>query len=365
MSAAASGTAAGVVAVPSTLVHAYRRAARRRAAAVLAAAIGLTVAALADLATGPSPLMLGEALAALVAGPTGPDRIAAAIVWDIRLPMTAMGLLVGAALGVAGLQMQTVLGNPLASPFTLGFSAAAGFGAAAAILFGAAAPVAPGWLLAPAAAFASTLLACGLVYLVARLRGAGQEVLVLGGIAVLFLFQSLLSLLQYLAAPEALQQIIFWLFGSLHRANWTGVAVLAAVLAATLPLLARDAWRLTALRLGDAHARSLGVDAERLRRRTLLLVALMTAAAVSFVGTIGFVGLVAPHAARALAGEDQRLLMPLSALVGGLVLVGASIAAKALAPGGVVPIGIVTAVVGVPILFALVLRRGGAGRHWA
>lgn len=348
---------AGIAVEP---LGAYRRAERRRIAVVGGAALLLAAAALLDLMTGPSAMAPADVLGALAAGPGGADRAAAAILWQIRLPTTLMGLLVGASLGVAGLQMQTILDNPLASPFTLGFSAAAGFGAALAIMFGAALPVA-GWVLAPAAAFAMTLLACGLVYLVARLRGASAEILVLGGIAVLFLFQALQSTLQYLAAPEVLQQIVFWLFGSLLKASWTSVAVVAAILAAALPVLAHDAWRLTALRLGDAHARSLGVPVERLRRRTFVTVALLTAGAVAFVGTIGFVGLAAPHAARAMAGEDQRTLMPLAGLVGALMLAAASVAAKLLSPGAAIPVGIVTAMIGVPVLFVLVLRRGGGG----
>lgn len=354
-------TAAAPAMSQAALAARYRQGSARRLLALGLTAAGLLALLIADLLTGPSPLTTREALLALARGPGGPDPVAAAIVWAIRLPMTLMGGLVGLALGVAGLQMQTILDNPLASPFTLGFSAAAGFGAALAILFGGVLPIA-GWLLVPACAFAMTLVACGLVYGIARLRGATAEILVLGGIAVLFLFQALQSLLQYLAAPEALQQIVFWLFGSLLRASWTSIGVLAAVLVLSLPLLARDAWRLTALCLGEGYARGLGVDVDGLRRRTFALVALLTAGAVAFVGTIGFVGLVAPHAGRALVGEDQRALLPMSALMGGMILVGASVAAKLIAVGAVIPVGIVTAVTGVPILFALILRRGAVGR---
>lgn len=313
-----------------------------------------------DLVTGPSPLTVSEALEALVAGPAGSDRTAAAIIWSIRLPMTLMGVLVGMGLGTAGLQMQTILDNPLASPFTLGFSAAAGFGAALAIMFGAALPIVA-WIQAPVLAFVMTLMACALVYLIARLRGANAEILVLAGIAVMFMFQACQSLLQYLAAPEVLQQIVFWLFGSLLKATWTSVAVITVVLVVSLPLLARDAWRLTAMRLGDAHATSLGTDIHALRRRTFLVIAMLTAASVSFVGTIGFIGLIAPHAARALVGEDQRALLPMSALTGGMILSAASIISKILSEGAVIPVGIVTAVVGVPVLFALIMRRGIGG----
>ncbi len=174
--------------------------------------------------------------------------------------------------------------------------------------------------------------------------------LVLAGIAVLFFFQSLQSFLQYMASPEVLQQIVFWLFGSLQKATWSGVATVSVILAITLPFIIRDCWQLTALRLGEDNAASLGVKTWALRRRTFVLTALLTAAAVSFTGTIGFIGLIAPHAARALVGEDHRFALPLSALAGAAMLAGASAFGKAVSPGGVIPVGIVTAVIGVPVL---------------
>ena len=180
----------------------------------------------------------------------------------------------------------------------------------------------------------------------------------LAGIACLFLFQALLSLLQFLASPEALQQIVFWLFGSLLRSSLPKVALVGAVLALVLPLLFRDAWRLTALQLGDERARGLGVQVGALRIRAFVSVSLLTGAAVAFVGTIGFVGLVAPHVARMLVGEDQRHLLPASALLGGLVLSAASVASKLIIPGTVFPIGIVTALIGVPFFAWLVCMRG-------
>jgi iron complex transport system permease protein len=348
------------IATYEVLRGAYRRGEARRRLVIGLAAGTLGLLALADLSLGPSQLSLREVMDGLLAGPNGADRMTATIIWSFRLPMTFMAILVGAALGIAGLQMQTILANPLASPFTLGFSAAAGFGAALAILFGGALPVAL-WVLTPLAAFAATLLACALVYLVARLRGTSAEVLVLAGIAVLFLFQSLQSLLQFLAAPEVLQQIVFWLFGSLLKATWTSVGVVLAIIVACVPFLLMNTWRLTALRLGEAQATSLGVNVAALRRRTFVIVALLTAGAVAFVGTIGFIGLIAPHAARAVAGEDQRGTLPLSALAGALLLVSASLVAKIISPGAALPVGIVTAVTGVPLLFLLILRRG-AGR---
>ncbi|MCF1494964.1 iron chelate uptake ABC transporter family permease subunit [Agrobacterium vitis] len=338
----------------------YRRACARRTFVLIAALLCLVLLMVLDLTTGPSGMPLAEVWHGLLAGPAGDDRMVATILWQLRMPQTVMGVLVGACLGLAGLQMQTILGNPLASPFTLGFSAAAGFGAALAIMFGSLIPL-PGFIVIPACAFVMTLVACALVYLIARLRGATPEILVLGGIAVLFFFQSLQSLLQFLASPEVLQQIVFWLFGSLLKSSWTSVTVSAAIACACLPFIARSTWALTTLRLGDANARSLGLSVEKIRRNTFLIVALLTAGAVSFVGTIGFVGLIAPHVARALVGEDHRFSLPLAALTGAIILIGACVFGKFISPAAVIPVGIITAIAGVPMLFVVIAKRGQRG----
>ena len=343
------------MAMEKTIQTGYAAMAARRLAWLLALAIALAGSFLVDILTGPSLLAAADVLGALTLPAAEVDPMTRVIVLDIRLPMSLMAIIVGASLGIAGTLMQTILGNPLASPYTLGFSAAAGFGAAAAILFGLELPLFP-VLTVPAAAFLAASGACAMVYGMARLRGITAEIMVLSGIATLFLFQSLQSLLQYLAAPEVLQEIVFWLFGSMLKATWLSVAVSGAILLAVLLLQAPDTWKLTALRMGDMRAQSLGVDVRRLRLKVFLLVSLLTAGAVAFVGTIGFVGLVAPHIARMLVGEDQRILMPMSGIVGAIVMTGASIVSKLLSQGAMIPIGIVTAIIGVPFLFTLILR---------
>ncbi|MGG7568212.1 FecCD family ABC transporter permease [Rhodovulum sp. DZ06] len=359
MSGRASAGAASAVPGPPRS-GAWQALARRRFAWLVSAAAVFAALALADIATGPSMLGPGEVLRAIFA-PGGVPAMTRVIVHDIRLPVACMAALVGMALGMAGVHMQTILGNPLASPYTLGFSAAAGLGAALVILTGAALPAAP-WLTIPLAAFGMCLAAGGIVWAFARMRGMSPEIMVLAGIATLFLFQAAQSLVQYVAAPEVLQAIVFWLFGSLMRASWDNVPIVAAVtLLATLAVLP-DLWRLTALRLGEARAAAIGVDVPRLRLKVFAVVALLTAGAVAFVGTIGFVGLVAPHVARMCVGEDQRLLLPMAALTGGIIMLGASTVSKLVSPGAVIPIGIVTAVIGVPFLFLLILR--GGRRHW-
>jgi iron complex transport system permease protein len=199
-------------------------------------------------------------------------------------------------------------------------------------------------------------VACAGVYLIGGARKATAEGLVLAGIALLFLFQALTSLLQMVASPESLQQVVFWLFGSLQKSTWPKLWALLAVLAVCAPLLVRDVWGLTALKLGDARAAALGVRVQALRIRCFVLISVLTGIAVAFVGTIGFVGLVAPHVARMFIGEDQRGLLPASALMGAVLLSLASVASKTLSPGAILPIGIVTSLIGVPFFIWMVLR---------
>ncbi|MFO1151071.1 MAG: iron ABC transporter permease [Alsobacter sp.] len=331
----------------------YRRLSAQRRTALTVGLAVLVASMILDVATGPALLPVG-AVARSVAG-LGSDRAVEAIVWSIRLPVALMAVAVGAALGLSGAIMQTILNNPLASSYTLGISAGAGFGAALVVVLGTLLPVPEDWAI-PASAFLFAGVACAGVWGMGRARGATGEVLVLAGIALLFLFQALLSLLQFVASPEALQQIVFWLFGSLQKATWPKLGVVLAILLLGLPIMARDVWRFTAMKLGDERARGLGIDVNGLRLRSFVLISAQTGVAVAFVGTIGFVGLVAPHVARMLLGEDHRSLLPGSALAGALLLSLASIASKTLVPGAIVPIGIVTALSGVPFFVWLVLR---------
>lgn len=331
----------------------YHRLARRRVAVMVTISVIAASSAVLDVATGPAMLPVGSVARSVVGLPT--DRAVDTIVWAIRLPTAVMALLVGAALGLTGAIMQTVLNNPLASSYTLGISAGAGFGAALAIVFGAALPL-PEAQAVSLSAFLFSGVACALVYSIGRVRGATSEMLVLAGIACLFFFQALLALLQFVASPEALQQIVFWLFGSLLRSTWPKAGIVTLVLLATVPFLMRLAWPMTAMKLGDERAQSLGVDPAAVRLKGLVIVSLLTGVAVAFVGTIGFIGLVAPHIARLYVGEDQRALLPASALTGAAVLSLASVASKSLIPGAVFPIGIVTSMIGVPFFVWLIVR---------
>ncbi|WP_342651460.1 iron ABC transporter permease [Pseudomonas sp. REB1044] len=335
----------------------YRRLLWRRTALVGGLAVLLLLSVLGDLASGASGMGLGQ----LLHGVFDPSTLSATervIIWNVRLPYALMAVLVGAALALAGAEMQAILDNPLASPFTLGVSSAAALGASLAIAY----PLSVAWL-SPSAqvtvmAFVFACLSVLLLQGMSRLRGAGVESLVLFGIALVFSCNALVSLLQLLATEDVLQQLVFWTLGSLARANWQKLGILAAVLALVMPFSLRSASAMTLLRMGEDRARSFGVDTRRLRVASLLRISLLSATAVAFVGTIGFIGLVGPHIARLLVGEDQRFLLPASALVGALLLSLSSIASKLILPGVIVPVGIVTALVGVPVFVVLVFKRG-------
>lgn len=346
-----------VLQAPS-LAQQYAAHIRRRFLALLVLVVLLTVAFVVDLATGPAGLSYQTLWQGLLT-PEQLDEGIQIILWDVRLPYAVMAVMVGAALGLSGAQMQTVLNNPLASPFTLGLSAAATVGASLAIITNFTAWGLGADLTLPLCAFCGSVVAAALIQFLAWRSGASAHAVLLFGIALMFTFEAVLWLLQFLADSNALQQIVFWNMGSLARATWPKIAVLASVFTICALWSQSQAWALTTLRIGEDHARSSGVAVERLRLLSLLRVCLMTATALSFVGTIGFIGLVGPHIARLMLGEDHRFYLPASAFAGGLMLSCASILSKTLVPGIVLPVGILTALVGVPVFMFLILRHQG------
>ncbi len=277
------------------------------------------------------------------------------IIWDYRLPIAVTALLVGAILALAGAQMQTVLNNPLAEPFTLGISSAASFGAALAIVVGWSIIPGVGPLLVTFNAFVFALITCAFILVATRIKGVGPETMILFGIAIFFAFNAALAMMQYMASEDQLSRIVFWMMGSLSRASWEKIGIGSLLLCFALPYSFIRTWQLTALRMGDDTAISLGIDVARLRIEMLIVISFLAATAVAFVGAVGFVGLVGPHIARLLVGEDQRFFIPLSALVGALVMSLTSIISKMITPGVIYPIGIITALIGVPVFVSLIL----------
>jgi iron complex transport system permease protein len=318
--------------------------------------LALVASLCVDLALGPSNYSLEQVIRALLAPDSVPVQVRV-VLWEIRMPIALMAVVVGAALSVAGAQMQTVLNNPLASPFTLGISAGASFGAALALAFGVAIIPAAVEYVVPINAFAVAMLAAFLIHLVSMRRGVTVQTIVLLGIALVFTFNALLALVQFFATQQALAAVVFWTMGSLTKATWGKFWITLAVVVFVAPFFFRRAWALTAMRLGDAKAESFGIKISRLRLETMILVSLLSAIPVAFVGTVGFVGLVGPHIARMLIGEDQRFFLPASALCGALILSASSIVSKSLIPGTIFPIGVVTSLVGIPFFISLILSN--------
>ncbi|CAL9294431.1 FecCD family ABC transporter permease [Streptomyces rochei] len=343
--------------------------ARRTTAWLLTGALtaGLLVLIPVAAGTGAYPIPVGDVLGSVVhrtgLGGTELDRVAESVLWNVRFPRIVLALLVGASLGCAGALMQGVFGNPLAEPGVIGVSSGAAVGAVAAIAFGL--NFLGTWTVS-VFAFVSGLITVLVVYAMSRSGGRTEVVtLILTGIAVNAFAGALIGLFLFFADTAAVNQITFWQLGSLAQATWPKVlAVLpcAALGLGVAPLYAR---RLDLLALGERPARHLGVDVERLRIVLVLVIALLTAAAVSVAGVIGFVGLVVPHLLRMAAGPGHRFLIPGSALLGALVLLAADLAARTVAEPAELPLGVLTALLGSPFFFWLLRRTRRRQGGWA
>lgn len=282
---------------------------------------------------------------------------------QIRFPRVAMSVVVGAALAVGGAVMQAVFGNPLAEPGVVGVSAGSALGAAIAIAVGVTGLA--GWGVA-VAAFVGGLIATTLVYVSARGNGRTEVVtLLLTGIAINAFAGAGLALVLFLAKTASREQIIFWQLGSMNGSRWSEVAVVAVVTVAASAAAVALARQYDVLSLGERTAAHLGVRVERLRTVSIVLVALLTGAAVAFTGIIAFVGLVVPHIMRMLLGPAHRLLLIASLLAGATLMVWADLIARTAVAGADLPIGLLTALIGGPFFFYLVhvtrKRSGGWG----
>ena len=276
---------------------------------------------------------------------------------DMRLPRVCLAAVAGAGLALAGTGTQAVLCNPLVSPSVLGLSAGAAFGASAAVLFGRHVPLFDGPALLMLCAFAGAMLAAGLCCLFSTFRRSSQATVILAGIAVSYIFSGSMIFLQYMAPDHDLRAIVFWSVGSLWNANWTALNVLAPVTVAAAVLLWPMSMKLNSLVLGMEFAASVGIEVGTIRTRVLILSAVLCAAIISFTGAIGFIGLLAPHIARALFGTDHRWLIPGSMLTGALLLLGADTAARAIFWPQEIPVGAMTALIGGPFFLWQLLRR--------
>ncbi len=329
-----------------------------------AAVFALLLSIPAAITLGTAEISVGEVVAIIHSALTGQPVTnipvgSVNIVWDLRLPRVLLAATVGAGLALVGTLMQSLVRNPLADPYILGISSGASVGAAAVILFnifglrslfGAQA--------VSVAGFAGASLAMVVVYLLSRSdTGLSPQRLILGGVAMSYVFAAITSLLIFLGTPHAAGSVLFWILGGLGRASWETLAlpVLLFVLAALYALF-RAPW-LNALTLGEDLAISVGVPVQRFRRELFFVSALLTGVLVALSGAIGFVGLILPHVARLLVGSDHWRVILVSLPLGGLFLVWCDVIARTIAAPQVLPVGVITALIGGPLFVALLVRR--------
>lgn len=284
----------------------------------------------------------------------GSSNIEQLIMLKMRLPRSLTCLVVGMSLGLSGYYMQVILQNPIASPFTLGISSAASFGASFSIITNF-----PYVFLSyniQISAIMFSLLCTFSMIVVLKKRKMNAHLMILFGVALNFFFLALQSMAQYIADEKQVQKIVHWIFGSVSKASWIGVIITTICFLLIFTITYRKSWGLNLLCLSDERARSMGLNTEKFRSFIFLSSSVLTAVAISYVGTIGFIGLLAPHFARFLLGDDSRFVAPGSAVLGGLLLLLASIVSKIILPGAILPIGIIMNIVGVPFMMIIAAR---------
>ncbi|WP_341917033.1 iron ABC transporter permease [Hydrocarboniphaga effusa] len=343
---------------------------RSRLALMFLLAVAVVAAAMLGLCLGSSSIALSRVIGSLIPAigvgldpPPGAFEIGTVL--QLRLPRVVLALLVGASLAQSGAAMQGLFRNPLADPGLIGVASGAAFGAALAILLGRQAPESMRIVSIPLAAFAGGLLSAALASGLARSDGHTRvTTLLLAGLAANALFAAGIGFIVSIADPSALRNISFWMFGSLAKSGWREIALIAPILIALLLWLPRQAHALNALQLGEAEARHLGIDVERLKRRVLAGVVLAVACCVALSGLIGFVGLLAPHWIRLWAGPDHRTVLPASALCGAALLATADVIARTSFAPQELPVGILTAVLGAPFFLILLMRHRNRVESW-
>lgn len=346
----------------------YDRYLRRKRAALLVVFVTAALSALYAVGVGSISIPLGEVVRVLLGGG---EAVARTAIWNIRLPRVAAAVLVGAALASAGAVMQCVLQNPLASASTLGVSQGAAFGAAVGIVvFGGgvvnsasattAITIQNPYIITLCAFFFGSLSTAAVIAISQLKRDVGPGGLVLAGVALSSLFSGGSTILQYFADDTKLGAIVFWTFGNLGSTNWRELGILATVLLASLGYFLFNRWNYNAMETGADAAKSLGVNTRSVMLLSMGICSLLSAVAVSFVGIISFVGLVAPHIMRRFVGSDYRYLIPCSAAAGALLLILADTFGRSVMAPVVLPIGALTSFLGAPMFLFLLFKGGKA-----
>jgi len=347
----------------SGIPESYLKYTRRKVAIIGLLAVLAGVLAVYAINAGSADLSPTQVLMTLLGKDEGRFRI---IVWNIRLPRVLAALVAGAGLSVAGCVIQNILRNPLASPFTLGISQGAAFGAAVAIIVlgagsthstSADAVIINNPYLVTFSAFMWAMAATLVVLFLAKYRGVSPEAMVLAGVALGSLFSAGTIVLQYFASDVQVAALVFWTFGDVGRASWRELEIMAAVIAAATVYFLLNRWNYNALDGGEETAKGLGVEVEKVRLTGMFVASLVTAVVVSFLGIIGFICLVGPHMMRRLIGGDHRFLIPGSGVMGGLLLLASDTFGRTIIAPVVLPVGAITSFMGAP-LFLYLLSRG-------
>ncbi|MDI3502214.1 MAG: iron complex transport system permease protein [Archaeoglobi archaeon] len=337
----------------------YRRELKRRISFSFFTLFLLFAIFLIALSLGSYKMSVSELLSALINGEPA--------LWNVRIPRIITAIIVGASLSVSGAVLQCILKNPLASPFTLGITHGAAFGASVAIVFFSAGTlhrVGEGVTisnpyLTTIFAFAGAMSTALIILTLARLRNLSPVAIILAGVAMSSLYQAGVMLIQYFATDIQVAAIVFWTFGDVSRTFWKEIWILSAVLIVCMVFFIYRSWDYNSLLLGDETAKSLGVEVQRVRLEGLVLTSLLTATCVAFTGIIGFVGLVAPHMVRLIIGGDYRFLIPSSAILGSLILLASDTVGRTIIAPTILPVGIITSMLGAPMFIYLLLKGGG------
>lgn len=328
----------------------------------------LCVCVVVSISVGSSGLTVSEIVTALLGNGTKQTN---AIVWNIRMPRIVTGIVVGAALALAGCIMQNVLRNPLASSSTLGVSQGASFGAAFAIVCldagaqvnastsAAAAISITNPYLVTMCAFVGGFLTVLVILGLSRVARVSPATMVLAGVALSSLFGGGTTIVQYFADDVKVASVVYWTFGDLGRANWREITLIFGITAVAFVYFFSNRWNFNAMESGTDTAKSLGVSVDRLILVSMTLCSLMAAVSTAFVGCISFIGLIAPHMVRKFVGNDYRFLIPASGLMGAIVLVLSELLSRVIVAPSVLPIGALTAFLGAPMFLYMIFKRKG------
>ena len=351
------------------LKNSYRRYIRRKWLVLSGLLVILLACVVVSISVGSSGLTIPEILTALLGKGTQQTR---AIVWNIRMPRIVTGIVVGAALALAGCVMQNVLRNPLASSSTLGVSQGASFGAAFAIVCldagaqvnasssAAAAISISNPYIVTLCAFIGGFLTTVVILGLSRVAKVSPATMVLAGVALSSLFSGGTTIVQYFADDVKVASVVYWTFGDLGRANWREIGLIFAITAVSLLYFLCNRWNFNAMESGADTAKSLGVPVDRLILLSMTLCSLMAAVSTAFVGCISFIGLISPHMVRRFVGNDYRFLIPASALTGAILLVLSELTSRVIVAPSILPIGALTSFLGAPMFLYMIFKGKGA-----